>query len=69
MEASGNPDVKFMHCLPAYHNMETKVGEAVIKAHPELAGVFMNECVNHSAFSLEDFFLAPDAGRVSRFLV
>lgn len=38
MEASGNPDVKFMHCLPAYHNMETKVGEAVIKAHPELAG-------------------------------
>ena len=38
LEASGNPDVKFMHCLPAYHNMETKVGEAVIKAHPELAG-------------------------------
>ncbi len=28
----------------------------------------MNECANHSAFSLEDFFLAPDAGRVSRFL-
>jgi ornithine carbamoyltransferase len=28
----------FMHCLPAYHNTETKVGEAVIKAHPELAG-------------------------------
>ena len=38
MEASGNPNVKFMHCLPAYHNTETKVGEAVIKAHPELAG-------------------------------
>lgn len=31
--------------------------------------LFMNECANHSAFSLEDFFLAPDAGRVSRFLV
>lgn len=38
MEASGNRAVKFMHCLPAYHNAETKVGEAVIAAHPELAG-------------------------------
>ena len=38
MAASGNPDVRFMHCLPAYHNAETKVGAAVIAAHPELAG-------------------------------
>lgn len=38
MKASGNPEVKFMHCLPAYHNAETKVGKAVIGAHPELAG-------------------------------
>lgn len=38
MKASGNPEVKFMHCLPAYHNAETKVGKAVIEAHPELAG-------------------------------
>lgn len=38
MKASGNPEVKFMHCLPAYHNAETKVGKAVIDAHPELAG-------------------------------
>ncbi|HTY67986.1 MAG TPA: ornithine carbamoyltransferase [Alphaproteobacteria bacterium] len=27
MRASGNPTVKFMHCLPAFHNRETKVGE------------------------------------------
>jgi ornithine carbamoyltransferase len=26
MAATGNPDVKFMHCLPALHNTETAVG-------------------------------------------
>lgn len=26
MNATGNPNVKFMHCLPAFHNRETKVG-------------------------------------------
>ncbi|NOX63136.1 MAG: ornithine carbamoyltransferase [Chloroflexi bacterium] len=26
MEMTGNPDVKFMHCLPAFHNTETEVG-------------------------------------------
>lgn len=29
MEMTGNPDCKFMHCLPAYHNLETKVGRDV----------------------------------------
>ena len=26
MKATGNPTVKFMHCLPALHNTETEVG-------------------------------------------
>jgi ornithine carbamoyltransferase len=26
---TGNPHVKFMHCLPAFHNRETKVGEEI----------------------------------------
>ena len=26
MAATGNPDTKFMHCLPAFHNADTKVG-------------------------------------------
>ena len=29
MERTGNPSCKFMHCLPAYHNLETKVGRDV----------------------------------------
>src|SRR3954464_3002695 len=27
LTATGNPDVKFMHCLPAFHNTETQVGK------------------------------------------
>jgi ornithine carbamoyltransferase len=29
--AAGNPDVKFMHCLPAFHNRETKIGEEIFQ--------------------------------------
>ncbi len=29
MARTGNPDCKFMHCLPAYHNLETRVGRDV----------------------------------------
>jgi ornithine carbamoyltransferase len=29
MEATGNPEVKFMHCLPALHNTETEVGRQI----------------------------------------
>ena len=29
MELTGNPDVKFLHCLPAYHNRNTKTGEEI----------------------------------------
>ncbi len=29
MKKSGNPNVKFMHCLPAFHNLETKVGKDI----------------------------------------
>ena len=29
MAASGNPRVKFMHCLPAFHNLETQVGRDI----------------------------------------
>ncbi len=29
MQASGNPRVRFMHCLPAFHNLETEVGRQI----------------------------------------
>jgi len=29
MRLSGNPDVKFMHCLPAFHNTDTEVGKEI----------------------------------------
>ncbi len=29
MEMTGNSDVKFMHCLPAFHNRDTKLGEEI----------------------------------------
>ena len=31
MESTGNPDVKFMHCLPALHNTETEVGRQIFE--------------------------------------
>jgi len=29
LDMSGNPNVKFLHCLPAFHNRETVVGEDI----------------------------------------
>ncbi|MGQ8335294.1 ornithine carbamoyltransferase [Sunxiuqinia sp. A32] len=29
MKLTNNPDVKFMHCLPAFHNRKTTVGEKI----------------------------------------
>src|SRR3954468_21430040 len=31
MAATGNPDVKFMHCLPAFHNTDTQVGREIFE--------------------------------------
>jgi len=30
---TGNPHVKFMHCLPAFHNRDTKVGEEIFETY------------------------------------
>jgi ornithine carbamoyltransferase len=29
MKGTGNPRTKFMHCLPAFHDLETKVGQEI----------------------------------------
>jgi len=33
MAATNYPHVKFMHCLPAFHNTETKVGKEIYENH------------------------------------
>jgi ornithine carbamoyltransferase len=32
LKATGNPQVKFMHCLPAFHDRNTKVGEELFQS-------------------------------------
>ncbi|MBL4838573.1 MAG: ornithine carbamoyltransferase [Kordiimonadaceae bacterium] len=33
MQATGNPATKFMHCLPAFHNRDTKIGEDIYQQY------------------------------------
>src|SRR5690606_2704609 len=33
MAATGNPHAKFMHCLPAFHNRETEIGEKIFQRY------------------------------------
>jgi len=33
MAATGNPHAKFLHCLPAFHNRDTEVGEATFQKY------------------------------------
>jgi ornithine carbamoyltransferase len=37
MAAAENPRVRFMHCLPAFHNAETTVGAQIAEQYPHLA--------------------------------
>jgi len=53
LAATGNPRVRFMHCLPAFHNAETKVGAEVAAEYPELAeGIEVTEEVFESPANL-----------------
>jgi ornithine carbamoyltransferase len=33
VKRTGNPKVRFLHCLPAFHNRETKVGEEIFEKY------------------------------------
>lgn len=51
IDASGNPNVKFLHCLPAFHDSKTVEGAKLMKDFPELKDgvevtdeVFESEC-------------------------
>jgi len=51
MVATGNDKCKFMHCLPAYHNRQTKVGEEVFQKFG-MDGVEVTEEVFESPASI-----------------
>ena len=51
IEMTGNPDVKFLHCLPAFHNRETVVGEEVFQKYG-LDGLEVTEEVFESEHSI-----------------
>jgi ornithine carbamoyltransferase len=51
IERTGNPQVKFMHCLPAFHNRETRVGEDIYQK-TGLDGLEVTEEVFESARSI-----------------
>lgn len=53
MKRTSNPKVKFMHCLPAFHNSETKVGRQIAEKYPELAnGIEVTEDVFESPMNV-----------------
>ncbi len=51
IKATGNPDVKFLHCLPAFHNRETIVGEEIYQKFG-LDGLEVSEAVFESERSI-----------------
>ena len=51
MKMTGNPDVKFLHCLPAFHNRETIVGEDIYQKFG-LDGIEVTEEVFESEASI-----------------
>ena len=51
MKKTGNPSTKFLHCLPAFHNRETTVGEEIYQRYG-LDGLEVTEDVFESEASV-----------------
>jgi ornithine carbamoyltransferase len=51
IKMTGNPDVKFLHCLPAFHNRDTRVGEEISQKFG-LDGMEVTEDVFESKHSI-----------------
>jgi ornithine carbamoyltransferase len=52
LEASGNPAVKFMHCLPAFHDMNTVVGREIMEHTGMTSGLEVTDEVFTSGASI-----------------
>jgi ornithine carbamoyltransferase len=51
VKKTGNPNVKFLHCLPAFHNRETTMGEDIFQKYG-LDGMEVTEDVFESTMSI-----------------
>ena len=51
VKKTGNPKVRFMHCLPAFHNRETKMGEDIFQNFG-LDGMEVTDEVFESEYSI-----------------
>lgn len=52
MRASGNPQVKFMHCLPAFHDTGTTVGKQIGETYGMTCGVEVTDDVFESDYNI-----------------
>lgn len=51
LRATGNADVKFLHCLPAFHDLGTKIGQEIYERHG-LTSLEVTDEVFESAYSV-----------------
>jgi ornithine carbamoyltransferase len=52
VKASGNPHVRFMHCLPAFHNTETTLGKQIAETYGMTNGLEVTEDVFESELNI-----------------
>ena len=52
MKASGNPQVKFMHCLPAFHDTETTLGKQIAETYGISNGLEVTDDVFESEMNI-----------------
>jgi ornithine carbamoyltransferase len=52
MKASGNPQVKFMHCLPAFHDTNTELGRQMAETYGLKCGLEVTDEVFESEYNL-----------------
>jgi ornithine carbamoyltransferase len=52
LRASGNPQVKFMHCLPAFHDTETTIGKQLAERYGFTNGVEVTNDVFESPWNI-----------------
>jgi ornithine carbamoyltransferase len=52
LEATGNPNVRFMHCLPAFHDTNTVVGKGIADKTGITGGLEVSDEVFESAYNI-----------------